>query len=101
MAEYLEDGRCSFSNNASENSIRSFCVGRRNWLFNETPAGATANATVYTMVEMAKAHGLNVESYLTFLLKNRPHQGMFDEEFENLAPWSKAAREFCGVGVAE
>ena len=55
----------------------------------------------YTMVEMAKAHGLNVESYLTFLLKNRPHQGMSDEEFENLAPWSKAAREFCGVGVAE
>ena len=101
LATYLEDGRCSFSNNASENSIRPFCVGRRNWLFNETPAGATASATVYTMVEMAKAHGLNVESYLTFLLKNRPHQGMSDEEFENLAPWSKAAREFCGDSVAE
>ena len=55
-----------------------------------------ASATVYTMVEMAKAHGLNIEKYLTFLLQKRPHAGMTDEELEKLAPWNEEARVFCG-----
>ena len=93
---YLQDGRCSFSNNPSENSIRPFTVGRKNWLFCDTPGGAHASATVYTMVEMAKAHGLNVEKYLTFLLEKRPHTGMSDEELEKLTPWSEEARIYCG-----
>ena len=93
---YLQDGRCSLSNNPSENSIRPVTVGRRNWLFCDTPGGAHASATVYTMVEMAKAHGLNVEKYLTFLLEKRPHSGMPDEDLENLTPWSDEARAYCG-----
>ena len=93
---YLQDGRCSFSNNPSENSIRPFTVGRKNWLFCDTPGGAHASAAVYTMVEMAKAHGLNVEKYLTFLLEKRPYAGMTDEELEKLAPWSDEARAYCG-----
>ena len=93
---YLQDGRCSLSNNPSENSIRPFTVGRKNWLFCDTPGGAHASATVYTMVEMAKAHGLNVEKYLTFLLEKRPHAGMSDEELEKLTPWSEEARIYCG-----
>ena len=92
---YLQDGRCSLSNNPSENSIRPFTVGRKNWLFCDTPGGAHASATVYTIVEMAKAHGLNVEKYLTFLLENRPHAGMTDEELEKLVPWSDEARAYC------
>ena len=48
------------------------------------------------MVEMAKAHGLNVEKYLTFLLEKRPHSGMPDEDLENLTPWSDEARAYCG-----
>ncbi len=66
---YLEDGRCSFSNNLSENAIRPFTVGRKNWLFCDTPNGAQASAIVYTMVEMAKANGVNVYHYLTYLLE--------------------------------
>ena len=54
---YLEDGRCSFSNNLSENAIRPFTVGRKNWLFCDTPNGAQASAIVYTMVEMANGKG--------------------------------------------
>ena len=92
---YLQDGRCSLSNNPSENSIRPFTVGRKNWLFCDTPGGAHASATVYTLVEMAKAHGLNVEKYLTFLLDKRPHAGMPDEELEKLVPWSDEARAYC------
>ena len=68
---YLEDGRCSFSNNLSENAIRPFTVGRKNWLFCDTPNGAQASAIVYTMVEMAKANGVNVYHYLTYLLEKR------------------------------
>lgn len=96
LETYLEDGRCSFSNNDSENAIRPFCVGRRNWLFSDTPAGANASAIVYTMVEMAKAHKLNVEAYLAFLLEKRPHARMSDAEFKPLLPWSDAARAYCG-----
>ena len=87
--------RCSFSNNPSENSIRPVTVGRKNWLFCDTPGGAQASATVYTMVEMAKAHGLNVEKYLTFLLEKRPQAGMTDVELAKLAPWSDDARVYC------
>ncbi len=75
--------------------IRPFTVGRKNWLFCDTPGGAQASATVYTMVEMAKAHGLNVEKYLAFLLERRPHAGMTDDELEKLVPWSDEARGAC------
>ena len=56
LMTYLEDGRCSLSNNLSENSIRPVTVGRKNWLFSDTPDGASANALYLTIVEMAKAH---------------------------------------------
>ena len=72
LSTYLEDGRCSFSNNLSENAIRPFTVGRKNWLFCDTPNGAQASAIVYTMVEMAKANGVNVYHYLTYLLEKLP-----------------------------
>lgn len=46
-------------------------------------------ALVYTMVEMAKAHDLNVYGYLKFLLEHRPSKEMSDEQFAELAPWSE------------
>lgn len=101
LETYLEDGRCSLSNNDSENSIRPFCVGRRNWLFSDPPVGAHASARVYTMVEMAKAHNLNVEDYLVFLLNARPRADMTDEELEQFAPWSDAARASCTPAFAK
>ena len=95
LETYLEDGRCSFSNNLSENAIRPFTVGRKNWLFSESPEGAKANATVYTMVEMAKAHNLNIYKYLKFLLEQRPSKEWTDEQFEKLAPWSSGVQALC------
>ena len=86
---YLEDGRCSFTNNLSENAIRPFAVGRKNWLFSNSIDGANASAVVYTMVEMAKAHGLNIYGYLKFLLEHRPGNDMADEQLAELAPWSE------------
>ena len=89
LTTYLEDGRCSFSNNLSENAIRPFTVGRKNWLFCDTPNGAQASAIVYSMVEMAKANGVNVYHYLTYLLEKMPSDRMSDEELELLAPWNE------------
>ena len=86
---YLEDGHCSLSNNLSENAIRPFTVGRKNWLFSASPKGAASSAIVYTMVEMAKANNLNTYKYLTYLLSQRPDAKMSDEQLEQLAP--------CGV----
>ena len=96
LATYLEDGRCSFSNNLSENAIRPFTVGRKNWLFSDTPKGAMASATVYTMVEMAKAHDLNIHKYLEYLLENRPASTMSDEQLEQFAPWNETVKVACG-----
>lgn len=92
---YLEDGRCSFSNNLSENAIRPFTLGRKNWLFSESPEGAKASATVYTMVEMAKAHDLNIYKYLKYLLDQRPSSKWSDEQLEKLAPWSNEVKQLC------
>ena len=92
LSTYLEDGRCSFSNNLSENAIRPFTVGRKNWLFCDTPDGAQASAVVYTMVEMAKANGVNVYHYLTYLLEKLPDDWMSDDELELLAPWNETVK---------
>ena len=72
MENYLLDGRCALSNNAAENAIRPFTVGRKNWLFADTPKGATASAAIYSIIETAKANGLNVYTYLEFLLMWMP-----------------------------
>ena len=89
LQTYLEDGRCSFSNNLSENAIRPFTLGRKNWLFSDTPKGAESSAIVYTMVEMAKAHGLNIYKYLCYLLERLPSTKMTDTALAELAPWNK------------
>ena len=88
LQTYLEDGRCSFSNNLSENAIRPFTVGRKNWLFCDSVKGAEASSIVYTIVEMAKAHNLNIYVYLKHLLDVRPSKTMTDEQLEHFAPWS-------------
>ena len=95
LETYLEDGRCSFSNNLSENAIRPFTVGRKNWLFSDSTAGAEASAIVYSMVEIAKANNLNIYKYLEYLLRKRPSEEMSDLELENLAPWNKETMEQC------
>lgn len=97
MENYLLDGRCSISNNAAENAIRPFTVGRKNWLFADTPKGATASATVYSLVETAKANGLNVYTYLEYLLLYMPDTDWRNdpESLDDLMPWSEVVIEQC------
>lgn len=97
LAAYLEDGRCSLSNNLSENSIRPLTVGRKNYLFSDTQDGAEANMLVYTMIEMAKAHHINPYKYLMYLLEHRPNAEMADAEFELLMPWNEDVQKVCDI----
>ena len=84
---YCRDGRLHISNALAENAIRPFAVGRRNWLFADTPRGARASATVYSLIETAKANGLEPYDYLRHVLQ---HIGAADtvEKFEALLPWN-------------
>lgn len=97
MENYLLDGRCALSNNVAENAIRPFTVGRKNWLFADTPKGATASAAVYSIIETAKANGLNVYTYLEYLLLYMPDTDWcnYPEELDSLMPWSKAVQAEC------
>ena len=97
MENYLLDGRCSLSNNAAENAIRPFTVGRKNWLFADTPKGASASATIYSLVETAKANGLNVYAYLQHLLLYMPDTEWqrYPEELDELMPWAPEVQEQC------
>jgi len=45
-------------NNSAENAIRPFAVGRKNWLFNDTPKGTAASTIIYSIIETAKANNL-------------------------------------------
>ena len=95
MLTFLEDGRCSLSNNPSENSIRPITVGRKNWLFSNSVEGAEASMGIYTIVEMAKLHGISQYRYLEYLLENRPSANMTDEELDKLAPWNEDVQKVC------
>lgn len=95
LENYLEDGNCSLSNNLSENAIRPFTVGRKNWLFSDTPKGAEASAICYTMVEMAKANDLNPMKYLNYILSNRLPDNPEQSDFEKLVPWNPDVQEEC------
>ena len=95
MMTYLEDGHCSLSNQISENAIRPVTVGRKNWLFCDSTEGADASMAVYTLLETARANGLNPLKYLEFLLEARPNDKMTDEELESLTPWSNTVQEYC------
>ena len=84
-------------NNRAENAIRPFVVGRKNWLFSQTAKGASASADMYSLVETAKANGLDVFEYLSWLFRQitAANHNFTDDFLESLMPWSEKARENC------
>ena len=64
LLRYLEDGQLEISNNRAERSITPFVMGRKNWLFANTPAGARSSAVIYSLIETAKESGLDPCRYL-------------------------------------
>ena len=89
LRNYLLDGRLSISNNVAERAIRSFVVGRNNWLFSFTPKGAEASSVIYSIVETAKANRLDQRAYIEYILSKMPGMDLNDKtDLENLLPWS-------------
>lgn len=97
FGNYFLDGRCSISNNIAENSIRPFTVGRKNWLFSDTPNGAKASANTYSIVETAKANGLDVFKYLELLLMVLPNMKSISNSdiLGEILPWNEKVKKIC------
>ena len=79
LTRYLEDGRLELSNNRAERSMKPFVMGRKNWLFANTPGGAQASSIIYSLIETAKENGLDPYRYLLWLLQNAPQLSETDE----------------------
>jgi transposase len=84
---YLEDGRIPIDNNLLENAIRPFVLGRKNWLFSGNPVGAKASALIYSLIETAKACGLEPYWYLLYLFKRLP-KAKIKDDYRKLLPYN-------------
>jgi transposase len=85
LTGFLDDGRLHIDNNLVENAIRPFAVGRKNWLFSDSVAGAKASAAIYSLMISAKLNGHNEYAYFRHMLENLPLAETVDD-FEALLP---------------
>jgi transposase len=88
LVRYCEDGRLEIDNNRCENAIRPFVMGRKNWLFSDTVRGAQASANLYSLIETAKANGLEPYAYLRRVFTALPAATTV-ADVEALLPWAK------------
>ena len=96
LCNYLLDGRLYCDNNISERSIKGFVISRKNFLFCNTPNGATSSAMIYSIIETSKANKLKPFEYLTYLLKMLPNVNVKDQSvLDSLMPWSLELPESC------
>jgi transposase len=86
LIRYVQNGQLAIDTNVAENAIRPFALGRRNWLFADTVKGAKASAVLYSIIESAKANGLEPYAYLCRLFERLPHAKSV-EDFEALLPF--------------
>lgn len=100
---FLDHGEVDISNNFAENAIRPFVVGRKGWLFCDSPKGADSSAIVYTLVETAKANGLDPYRYLERTLTELPYLGKNpkQEYLDAFMPWSSAMHRVCTLPAAD
>ena len=87
LTAYLEDAELTPDNNVSENAIRPFVIGRKNWLFYKSPGGAESACALYSLIETAKANNLDPAKYLTFLFEKAP-TAISVEDWFALLPWN-------------
>jgi len=87
LQTYLDDGRVPIDNNMTENAIRPFVLGKKNWLFSACPAGADASAFLYGLIETAKANGLEPYWYLNFLFEKFP-LSKGEDDYRALLPYN-------------
>jgi transposase len=90
LLPFLDHPQIPLDTNRVENAIRPFVIGRRNWLFSQTVAGATASARLYSLVETARANSIEPHAYLSRLFAELPKAASADH-FESLLPWNISA----------
>ncbi len=96
LVRFLLDGRLELDNNRGERSIKPFVLGRKNWLFSNTPKGAESSAIAYSIVETAKENGLIPFYYIKYLFEIMPNTDLDDPDaVAALLPWSKSLPEEC------
>ncbi len=94
LNHYLLDGRLEIDNNRAERSIKPFVIGRKNFLFSNTPRGAKSSAIIYSIVETAKENKLKPYNYLIHLFEKMPNLDLTDPEIvDSLLPWSETLPE--------
>jgi transposase len=89
LTVYVTNDNYPIDNNACENSIRPFVIGRRNWLFSDTVAGANASANLYSLLQTCAVNGVDGYKYLRALLVALP-QAQTADDYEALLPWNIA-----------
>ena len=96
LINYLLDGRLEPDNNRTERSIKPFVVGRKGWLFSNTPKGATASSIIYSLVETAKENNLKPYNYMEYLFDTIPNLDLTQPgTIDCLLPWSASIPESC------
>ena len=94
LNHYLLDGRLEIDNNRAERSIKPFVIGRKNFLFSNTPRGAKSSAIIYSIVETAKENNLKPYNYLMHLFEKMPNLDLADPGIvDSLLPWSEKLPE--------
>ena len=88
MQLFLTNPLIPVDNNRVENALRPFCIGRKNWLFAASILGATASANLYSLVESAKANGLDPYNYLSLVFKELPKLEASLDLLERLLPYN-------------
>lgn len=97
---FLTHGDVPMDNSASERSIRTFCIGKKNWMFFDSVRGAKASAIIYSLSETAKLNGLRVYKYFEYLLTELPklcdENGNIEKtKLDSLMPWSPEIPDDC------
>ena len=92
LTNYLKDGRLEISNNRAERSIKPFVIDRKNFLFANTPKGATGSAVMFSLIQTAIENGLDPYKYLTWLMKMAKDADLSQEDtIQALLPWNASA----------
>lgn len=97
LIAFLQDDRIELSNNRAERSIKPFVIGRKNWLFCNTPGGATSSAIIYSIIQSAIENGLKPAAYLEYVFSHIQKFGK--DNIEGILPWAKGVRLACSVSL--
>jgi len=98
LSNFLLDGRLFCENNISERVFKAYAVSRKNFLFCNTPKGATASAIVFSVLRTAIENGLKPFEYMKYLLEQLPNSNVKDQSaLDSLLPWSASIPEYCKV----